>query len=120
VIPAGNAGLNSRRVRERMVERVRELGVRDARVLSALAEIERHRFVDPALASRAYDDTALPIGAGQTISQPYVVARTAELVLQSVADPARARILEVGTGSGYAAAVLARLFGEVISIERVR
>jgi len=120
VIPAGNAGLNSRRVRERMVERVRELGVRDARVLSALAEIERHRFVDPALASRAYDDTALPIGAGQTISQPYVVARTAELALQSVADPARARILEVGTGSGYAAAVLARLFGEVISIERVR
>jgi protein-L-isoaspartate(D-aspartate) O-methyltransferase len=115
-----NAGLNSRRVRERMVLRVRELGVRDPRVLAAMAEVERHRFVDPALASRAYDDCALPIGSGQTISQPYIVARTAELALQSVADPARARVLEIGTGSGYAAAVFARIFGLVITIERLR
>jgi protein-L-isoaspartate(D-aspartate) O-methyltransferase len=115
-----NTGLTSRRVRERMVERVRELGVRDARVLAAMSEVERHRFVDPALASRAYDDCALPIGAGQTISQPYIVARTAELALQAIPDPGGARVLEVGTGSGYAAAVFARLFGLVISIERLR
>jgi len=118
--PAGhNPGLASRRVRERMVARVRELGVRDERVLAALAEVERHRFVDAALASRAYDDCSLPIGAGQTISQPYVVARTAELALAGVPDPAAARVLEVGTGCGYAAAVYARIFGLVVSIERI-
>lgn len=116
----GNVGLASERVRARMVERVRELGVRDARVLGALDAVPRHAFLDPALASRAYEDTALPIGHGQTISQPYIVARTAELALDGCVDPKAAKVLEVGTGCGYAAAVLARLFGTVISVERVR
>ncbi len=117
---AGNTGLTSARVRERMVERVRELGVRDARVLAALAAIPRHAFVDPALASRAYEDCSLPLGHGQTISQPYVVARSAELAIAGMRTPRTARVLEIGTGSGYAAAVLAQLFGEVYSVERVR
>jgi protein-L-isoaspartate(D-aspartate) O-methyltransferase len=103
-----------------MVERVRELGVRDSRVLEALRSVPRHLFVDPALASRAYEDTALPIGHGQTISQPYIVARTAELALEDLRDAQTVRVLEVGTGCGYAAAVLAQLFGEVVSIERLR
>jgi protein-L-isoaspartate(D-aspartate) O-methyltransferase len=115
-----HGGLGSSRVRDRMVERVSELGVRDARVLDALRAVPRHLFVDQALASRAYEDTALPIGHGQTISQPYIVARTAELALEGVADPKRARVLEIGTGCGYAAAVLAQLFGEVVSVERLR
>lgn len=115
-----NGGLASERVRARMVERIRELGVRDPRVLDAMGAVPRHAFLDPALASRAYEDTALPIGHGQTISQPYIVARTAELALERCADPRSAKLLEVGTGCGYAAAVLARLFGTVISIERVR
>jgi len=116
----GNVGLASERVRARMVERVRELGVRDPRVLGALAEVPRHAFLDPALASRAYEDTALPIGQGQTMSQPYIVARTAELALEGCVDPKAAKVLDVGTGCGYAAAIEARLFGTVISIERVR
>jgi protein-L-isoaspartate(D-aspartate) O-methyltransferase len=115
-----NAGLNSPRVRQRMVDRVRELGVRDARVLDALAAVPRHLFVDPALASRAYDDCSLPIGHGQTISQPYIVARSAELALASMLAPRTAKVLEIGTGGGYAAAVYAQIFGEVYSIERVR
>ncbi len=115
-----NVGLASERVRARMVERVRELGVRDARVLAALAAVPRHAFLDPALASRAYEDSALPIGHGQTISQPYIVARTAELALEGCAEPKQAKLLEIGTGCGYAAAVLAQLFGTVISVERLR
>jgi protein-L-isoaspartate(D-aspartate) O-methyltransferase len=103
-----------------MVERIRELGVRDARVLAAMRRIERHRFVDPALASRAYEDTALPLGFGQTISQPYIVARCAELALANAADARSLTCLEVGTGCGYGAAVLSELFGTVFSIERVR
>jgi protein-L-isoaspartate(D-aspartate) O-methyltransferase len=117
---SGNEGLASARVRERMVDRVRELGVSDARVLAAMAEVPRHAFVDASLASRAYEDNALPIGHGQTISRPYIVARSAELALGAVADPKLAKVLEIGTGCGYAAAILARLFGTVISIERVR
>ncbi len=119
-LPSGNAGLNSARVRQRMVERVRELGVRDGRVLAALAAVPRHQFVDAALASRAYDDCSLPLGHGQTISQPYIVARSAELAIACMLTPRTARVLEVGTGGGYAAAVFAQLFGEVFSIERVR
>lgn len=114
------SGLASARVRERMVERVRELGVRDVRVLDAMRAVPRHLFVDEALASRAYEDTALPIGHGQTISQPFIVARTIELAIEGHANPRQARVLEVGTGCGYAAAVLAQVFGEVISIERLR
>lgn len=116
----GTVALASERVRERMVERVRELGVRDRRVLDALRAVPRHQFVDEALASRAYEDSALPIGLGQTISQPYIVARTAELALEGLANPKAAKLLEVGTGCGYAAAVMAQLFGEVVSIERLR
>lgn len=115
-----NTGIASERVRDRMVERIRELGVRDTRVLAALAAVPRHVFVDPALASRAYEDTALPIGHGQTISQPYIVARCAELALETLANPTDSTVLEVGTGSGYAAAVFSRLFGKVISIERMK
>ena len=115
-----HAGLASARVRDRMVERVRELGVSDPRVLEAIRTVPRHLFVDEALASRAYEDTALPIGHGQTISQPYIVARTAELALENLTDPRTARVLEVGTGCGYAAVVLGHLFGEVITIERLR
>jgi len=114
------SGLISARVRDRMVDRVRELGVRDPRVLEAMRIVPRHLFVDEALASRAYEDTALPIGQGQTISQPYIVARTAELALEDLPDARTARVLEVGTGCGYAAAVLAQLFGEVVSVERLR
>lgn len=114
------SGLVSARVRDRMVDRVRELGVRDSRVLEAIRSVPRHLFVDEALASRAYEDTALPIGHGQTISQPYIVARTAELALEELADARTARVLEIGSGCGYAAAVLAQLFGEVVSVERLR
>jgi protein-L-isoaspartate(D-aspartate) O-methyltransferase len=115
-----NAGLNSLRVRERMVERVRELGVQNTRVLAALAKVPRHAFVDPALASLAYDDCALPLGHGQTISQPYIVARSAELAMAHMAEPRTAKILEIGTGCGYAAAVFAEIFGQVYTIERIR
>jgi protein-L-isoaspartate(D-aspartate) O-methyltransferase len=103
-----------------MVERVRDLGVRDPSVLQAMRRIERHRFVDAALASRAYEDTALPLGFGQTISQPYVVARFAELALNGSFEAKSSTVLEVGTGCGYSAAVLSELFGTVFSVERVR
>jgi protein-L-isoaspartate(D-aspartate) O-methyltransferase len=115
-----DGGMVSERVRERMVARVREQGVRDQRVLGALAQVPRHLFVDTALSSRAYEDSALPIGHGQTISQPYIVARTIELAIAGVARPEQMSVLEVGTGCGYAAAVLAQIVGQVYSIERVR
>jgi protein-L-isoaspartate(D-aspartate) O-methyltransferase len=115
-----HAGLASAKVRERMVDRVRELGVRDSRVLDAMRAVPRHLFVDEALASRAYEDTPLPIGHGQTISQPYIVARTIELAIEGLPDRQKANVLEVGTGCGYAAAVLANVVGGVVSIERVR
>ena len=119
--PAANgAALASARVREKMTERVRQQGVRDARVLQAMAVVPRHIFVDAALASRAYEDSAMPIGHGQTISRPYIVARCAELLLEAIRQPASATVLEIGTGCGYAAAVLAQLFGNVVSIERLR
>ncbi len=116
----GNTGLASERVRARMVQRLRELGIRDSRVLAAMAAVPRHLFVDPALASRAYEDAALPIGLGQTISRPYIVARSIELALDGIAAPKSATVLEIGTGCGYGAAVLAHIFGTVISVERLR
>jgi protein-L-isoaspartate(D-aspartate) O-methyltransferase len=110
-------GMTSPRTRARMVERLREQGIGDARVLTAMGSVPRHLFVEEALASRAYEDTALPIGFGQTISQPYVVARMAEVLLEK-AQPKK--LLEIGTGCGYQAAVLAQLFPEVYSIERIK
>ncbi|HXM82182.1 MAG TPA: protein-L-isoaspartate(D-aspartate) O-methyltransferase [Burkholderiales bacterium] len=109
--------MTSQRTRARMVERLREHGIRDERVLGAMGTVPRHLFVEEALASRAYEDTALPIGYGQTISQPYVVARMTEAVLNGK-KPEKA--LEVGTGCGYQAAVLASVFREVYSIERIK
>jgi len=100
-----------------MVERLRAKGIRDERVLAAIGAVPRHLFVEEALASRAYEDTALPIGFGQTISQPYVVARMIELLIFQ-REPKN--ILEIGTGCGYQAAVLAGLFPEVYSIERIK
>ncbi len=109
-------GMTSRRTRGRLVERLRAEGIRDERVLEAIREVPRHIFVDEALSSRAYEDTALPIGAGQTISQPYVVARMTEALL---AGGLLNRVLEVGTGCGYQTAILARFAAEVYSIERI-
>ncbi|MGH8691722.1 MAG: protein-L-isoaspartate(D-aspartate) O-methyltransferase [Burkholderiales bacterium] len=114
---ASGVGMTSERTRRRMVERLREQGVRDERVLAAMAAVPRHLFVEEALASRAYEDTALPIGFGQTISQPYVVARMIEALIEK--QPPK-RVLEIGTGCGYQAAVLAQLFPEVYSIERIK
>jgi protein-L-isoaspartate(D-aspartate) O-methyltransferase len=109
--------MTSLRTRSRMVERLRAKGIRDERVLAAIGAVPRHLFVEEALASRAYEDTALPIGFGQTISQPYVVARMIELLLVN-REPKN--VLEVGTGCGYQAAVLASLFPQVHSIERIK
>ncbi|HUQ73895.1 MAG TPA: protein-L-isoaspartate(D-aspartate) O-methyltransferase [Burkholderiales bacterium] len=110
-------GMTSQRTRARMVERLRAKGISDERVLGALGSVPRHVFVEEALASRAYEDSALPIGFAQTISQPYVVARMIELLLENRV-PGKA--LEVGTGCGYQAAVLASIFPEVFSIERIK
>lgn len=108
-------GMTSQRTRDRLVERLRSEGIRDNRVLAAIASTPRHLFVDEALASRAYEDTALPIGYGQTISQPYIVARMTELLLE--VNPGI--VLEIGTGSGYQAAILSRLVEKVYSTERI-
>jgi len=110
-------GMTSRRTRERLVSRLREQGIKDERVLEMIRDTPRHIFVDEALSHRAYEDTALPIGFNQTISQPYIVARMTELLLEG--GP-RERVLEVGTGSGYQTAVLAQLVGQVFSVERIR
>ena len=110
-------GMTSQRTRARMIERLREKGIRHESVLSAMAAVPRHVFVEEALASRAYEDTALPLGMGQTISQPYVVARMIELLLNG--RPTLGRTLEVGAGCGYQAAVLAQLTSEVYAVERL-
>ena len=114
-------GMTSARTRGRMVERLRELGIKDEMVLSAMGEVPRHLFVDQALASRAYDDTALPIGFGQTISNPHIVARMAELARHGEAGQGRplGRVLEIGLGCGYQATVLGKLAREVVSMERI-
>jgi protein-L-isoaspartate(D-aspartate) O-methyltransferase len=113
---ASGVGMTSQRTRARMVERLRGEGIRDEQVLAAMGTVPRHLFVDEALASRAYEDTALPIGFGQTISQPYVVARMIEALRQG---RKLGKVLEVGTGCGYQAAVLAGLADEVYSVERI-
>lgn len=109
-------GMTSQRTRDRMVERLREKGVTDEVVLTALANVPRHAFVDDALASRAYEDVALPIGFDQTISQPFVIARMLEVMRNG---RALARVLEVGTGCGYQAALLAHIATAAYSIERI-
>lgn len=109
-------GMTSQRVRDRLVERLRDNGIADERVLNAIRTVPRHLFVDEALATRAYEDTALPIGHGQTISQPWVVAKMTEALL---ADGMPGKVLEIGTGSGYQAAILAALGLEVHTVERI-
>jgi protein-L-isoaspartate(D-aspartate) O-methyltransferase len=113
---ASGIGMTSKRTQQRMVERLRAAGIADEAVLSAMLEVPRHLFVDEALATRAYEDVSLPIGFGQTISHPYMVARLCEI---AHAGKSLERVLEVGTGCGYQAAVLSRLAKEVYSIERV-
>lgn len=112
-------GLDSSAVRANMVKKLEKQGIQDARVLAAMNATQRHHFVDTALANQAYEDTSLPIGWGQTISKPNVVARMIELLLQGKEAPL-GRILEIGTGCGYQAAVLSHLAQEVYSIERLR
>jgi protein-L-isoaspartate(D-aspartate) O-methyltransferase len=108
-------GMTSQRTRDRLVERLREKGIRSLRVLETIRAVPRHLFVDEALASRAYEDTALPIGHGQTISQPYIVARMTELLIEH----GPRKVLEIGTGSGYQTAVLAQLVESVHTTERI-
>ncbi len=109
-------GMTSARTRERLVERLRLEGISNLKVLERIRNVPRHLFVDEALASRAYEDTALPIGHGQTISQPFVVARMTESLLES--GPVD-KVLEIGTGCGYQTAVMAALVGTVYTIERI-
>jgi protein-L-isoaspartate(D-aspartate) O-methyltransferase len=114
-IPRG-IGMTSQGTRDRLVQRLRNNGIEDERVLKAIAQSPRHEFVDEALSSRAYEDTALPIGLGQTISQPWVVAKMTEAILDGGSPQ---KVLEVGTGSGYQAAILASLVGSVFTVERI-
>jgi protein-L-isoaspartate(D-aspartate) O-methyltransferase len=109
-------GMTSARTRDRLVERLRAHGIRSEAVLSRIRNVPRHLFVDEALASRAYEDTALPIGHGQTISQPYVVARMTEALLDGFQGE---KVLEIGTGCGYQTAVLAPLVKKIYSVERI-
>lgn len=110
-------GMTSAATRQRLVQRLKDKGVRDQRVLDAIATVPRHRFVDEALSSRSYEDSALPIGRGQTISQPYVVGLMTEAILTGEGKPGK--VLEIGTGSGYQAAVLAQVADRVFTTERI-
>src|SRR6266566_4827107 len=108
--------MTSERTRTRLIQRLRDEGIRDERVLAAIGRVPRHLFIDEALASRAYEDTALPIGFGQTISQPFIVATMTQALLDG---GSLKKVLEVGTGSAYQTAVLAGLVTEVYSVERL-
>lgn len=110
-------GMTSMRTRERLVQRLMDQGISNYHVLDVIRSTPRHAFVDEALAHRAYEDTALPIGWGQTISQPYIVARMTELALMAGRP---SKVLEIGSGSGYQTAVLSPLVGEVYAIERIK
>ena len=113
---ARGLGMTSQRARDRLIERLKAEGISDRRVLDVIARLPRHLLIEEALASRAYEDTALPIGLGQTISQPYVVARMTEALIEPKIPT---KVLEIGTGSGYQAAVLAALCGNVYTVERI-
>jgi protein-L-isoaspartate(D-aspartate) O-methyltransferase len=113
--PVAGIGMTSARTRERLVQRLRDQGIRDERVLDRIRSVPRHQFVDEALATRAYEDDALPIGLGQTISQPYIVARMTEALLEH----APRKVLEIGTGCGYQTVVLAPLVVALYSVERI-
>ena len=110
-------GMTSRRTRERLIQRLVDQGITDMRVLDVIRSTPRHLFLDEAMAHRAYEDVALPIGFQQTLSQPYIVARMTELLLEG--GPRR-RVLEIGTGSGYQTAILAPLVEELYSVERIK
>jgi protein-L-isoaspartate(D-aspartate) O-methyltransferase len=110
-------GMTSARTRERLINRLREKGIKDSRVLDLVRNTPRHFFIEEALAHQAYDDTALPIGHGQTISQPWVVARMTELLIESKVPN---KVLEIGTGCGYQTTILAGIVPEVYSVERIR
>lgn len=109
-------GMTSRRTRARLIQRLRESGIVDEQVLAVMEEVPRHIFLDEALSHRAYEDTALPIGHNQTLSQPYIVARMTEVLTRHKPG----RVLELGTGSGYQTAILARLVSDVYSVERIK
>lgn len=109
-------GMTSQRTRDRLVNRLRDKGIKNIRVLEVMRTTPRHIFVDEAMAHRAYEDTALPIGHGQTISQPYIVARMTEILLENGVPDV---VLEVGTGSGYQSAILSRLVPKVYTVERI-
>ena len=111
-------GMTSRRTRDRLVQRLISQGIDNAEVLNVMASTPRHLFLDEALAHRAYEDVALPLGYGQTLSQPYIVARMTEILLGAGKRPRR--VLEIGTGSGYQTAVLAQLVDEIWSVERIK
>ncbi len=115
-LDVSGVGMTSQRTRNRLTDRLREQGIVNEVVLQVMASTPRHLFVDEALAHRAYEDTALPIGNSQTISQPYIVARMTELLLQDVPPTS---VLEVGTGSGYQTAILAQLMDQVFTVERI-
>lgn len=115
--PFAGIGMTSQRTRDRLIQRLADNGICDQRVLEVMRMLPRHLFIDEALSHRAYEDTALPIGYNQTISQPYIVARMTEALLNG-GEPQR--VLEIGTGSGYQTAVLACLVGTVYSVERIK
>jgi len=110
-------GMTSQRTRDRLILQLQELGIKDERVLAVMRTVPRHLFMAEALSSRAYENTSLPIGHGQTISQPYMVARMTELLIE---DGLPENVLEVGTGSGYQSSILASLIPRVFSVERIR
>ena len=109
-------GMTSQRTRDRLIARLRQQGIHNEQVLDVMRRVPRHIFVDEALAHRAYEDTALPIGYGQTISQPYIVALMTQLLLE---DGMPFSVLEIGTGCGYQTAILASIFSQVYSVERI-
>src|SRR5690606_27397344 len=110
--------MTSKRTRKRMIQRLEEQGIRNGQVLQIIANTPRHWFLDEALSHRAYEDTALPIGHGQTLSQPYIVARMTEILLGAAGK--LDKVLEVGTGSGYQTAILAQLVPQIFSVERIK